>query len=705
MQHYQYNIAIISDDVNRIKSLSDLLQDSLNRQHYLTFDQAFSTGLIDIPFDLIIVDGVSNPDLNFADLSRVREQNRLHAIVFVFVLLEGQETLKRQCYKNPNNRIVFDPLDRFVFISTVTNALHQSALYRNNLLYQDIIEGEKKLISHIDELLEMGRVFQLRDEKRLLAYLEESFISRLELALAVETALFTTYDQEKNALSLKLFDQKSKQLLHHHNFDLTKSNLQKAIIENSSQIFEGKDVQDSFILDMEEVLGIKIHSLLFIPLSVFHQPIAAIILINKLYRDSFTENDLSFCLLAAHKITYHFETIRLSANDSVPTADWVKSVYPQEHQSVQMYRHILDSVYFGSIVFDQSWNIIYINPAGFRILNKKKTDKPGLSVKDLFDEEAFDQLKSIIKKGKFPIVREELKLLDEQVPHFYIGFSVYLFPIAGQSDRYILVFSEISNTKRIQAEIVRMDRMASLGALSSGIAHEIRNPLAGIKAMVQTLEEQLEDEVLKTEYIHRILRQVSRLEVLLKSFFSYAKPVRPDPAPIHIVKVVEEVFPLIESKLEHQKIQFFQKYAPDLAEIFVDANQVQQVFLNLFLNAIDAMPDGGTLEVKAINAFNTRPILDRRNTTANLLSDSFLQILVKDSGTGISEKICNKIFDPFYTTKSAGTGLGLSIVYQIIKEHGGRIEVQSIEDEGTEFVILLPAYMNGQSSGRLVDKG
>jgi len=700
MQHSQYNIAVISDDFNRLKNLSGLLQDSLNKQHHLTFGQAFSEGLVEIPFDLVIVDVVSNPDLNFTDLSRVRKQNRLDEIVFIFILLDGQETIKRQCYKNPNNRIVFDPADRFFFISTVTNALHQSALHRSNILYQDIIEGEKKLISHMDELLEMGRVFQFQDEKKLLGHLEESFIRRLELALAVETAIFTTFDQEKNALSLKLFDQKSKQLLHHYNFDLAKSNLEKSLRNNSSQIFEDSDIQDPFILDLEEVLGIKIFSLLFIPVSVFHQPVAAIILVNKLYRDAFTENDLSFCLVAAHKITYHFEAIRLTKKGSVPTAEWIQTVSPKEPQSVQMYRHILDSVYFGSIVFDQTWDILYINPAGFRILNKKKTDKAGLSLRDLFEDEAFKQLQTIIEQGKFPIVREEMKLLDEQVPHFYIGFSVYLFSEIGESDRYILVFSEISSTKRIQAEIVRMDRMASLGALSSGIAHEIRNPLAGIKAMVQTLEEQLEEDELKTEYIQRILRQVSRLEVLLKSFFSYAKPVRPDPAPIHIVKVVEEVFPLIARKLEHQKIQFFQKYAPDLAEIFVDANQVQQVFLNLFLNAIDAMPKGGILEVKAINAMNTRPIIDRRNTMANLLSDSFLQILVKDSGKGISEKDCNKIFDPFYTTKSAGTGLGLSIVYQIIKEHGGRIDVQSVEDEGTEFVILLPAFINGQSSDR-----
>jgi len=97
MQHSQYNIAVISDDFNRLKNLSGLLQDSLNKQHHLTFGQAFSEGLVEIPFDLVIVDVVSNPDLNFTDLSRVRKQNRLDEIVFIFILLDGQETIKRQC--------------------------------------------------------------------------------------------------------------------------------------------------------------------------------------------------------------------------------------------------------------------------------------------------------------------------------------------------------------------------------------------------------------------------------------------------------------------------------------------------------------------------------------------------------------------------------------------------------------------------------
>ncbi len=453
-------------------------------------------------------------------------------------------------------------------------------------------------------------------------------------------------------------------------------------------------------MELEEALGIKIFSLLFIPVTVFHEPRAGIILINKLYRDEFTENDLSFSMIAANKITYHLEKIQLedfgegrAAAGSVLTAK--NEVIVQEWT---MLKHIMDSVHFGTIVFDSSYDVFYMNPASFKILNKNKTEQPYPLLTELFDSAAFTFLDSLIKKDKFPVIREELQLQDPQIPHFYIGLSIYTFPEKKykEKDRYILVFSEISRTKRIQAEIVRMDRMASLGALSSGIAHEIRNPLAGIKAMVQSLEEQLEDDTQKTEYIQRILRQVNRLTTLLKAFFTYARPSLPDASPVSIHKIIDEVIPLIDRKLSDKKIKFKQNYSMDLEDVFVDANQIQQVFLNLFLNAADAMPEGGILEIKAVNTIYSNPIVDRRKPASGLLSDSFVQIIVKDNGIGISEKVCKKIFDPFYSTKSTGTGLGLSIVYQIIKEHGGRIDVLSEEGQGTEFLIILPAFQKNR---------
>jgi signal transduction histidine kinase len=253
---------------------------------------------------------------------------------------------------------------------------------------------------------------------------------------------------------------------------------------------------------------------------------------------------------------------------------------------------------------------------------------------------------------------------------------------------------EISQTKRLQAEIIRMDRMASLGVLASGIAHEIRNPLAGIKAMAQTLQEELEVGDSKNEYIERIVRQVNRLDELLKSFFSYARPQRPNPVRSKIPDIVREVLPLFLRKIKDNNIIVKEVYSKSLKEIFVDFHQIEQVFFNLIINAIDAMKEGGTLTIRARLPEETQPIIDRRQRIPKLFSDIYNEITISDTGIGMDSETLNNMYNPFFTTKPNGTGLGLSIVYQIILEHGGQITVESALDKGTTFKILLPVYIN-----------
>jgi signal transduction histidine kinase len=229
--------------------------------------------------------------------------------------------------------------------------------------------------------------------------------------------------------------------------------------------------------------------------------------------------------------------------------------------------------------------------------------------------------------------------------------------------------------------------------LASGIAHEIRNPLAGIKAMAQTLEEQLEEDSARVEYVQRIVRQVNRLDELLKSFFSYAKPQRPNPVQCRIPDIVHEVLPLFQRKIKENHIEVEEIYSDDLKEIFVDFHQIEQVIFNLVINAIDAMGKGGKLTIKGHLPEETQVLIDRRQRIPKLFSDVYNQIIISDTGSGMDSTTLNNMYNPFYTTKSNGTGLGLSIVYQIILEHGGQITVDSEPGRGTKFKILLPVFV------------
>jgi PAS domain S-box-containing protein len=285
----------------------------------------------------------------------------------------------------------------------------------------------------------------------------------------------------------------------------------------------------------------------------------------------------------------------------------------------------------------------------------------------------------------------ELKRKDGKTVH--VGFSVTP-RIDNRNQRVgtIISFRDISLIKQMQAEVLRMDRLASLGVLASGIAHEIRNPLAGIKTVAQTLEEDIEPSDGRREYVARIIRQVNRMDDLLKTLFSYARPKSPVPTKCRLQDIINEVKPLMDQRFEKNGIEFVQNYAPDLPLIYVDFQQIQQVFINLFLNAIDAMPAGGKLTVSARPARTMLKRVDRRGHRYPLPHQHTLysHVSVTDTGEGIARENLPAIFDPFFTTKPQGSGLGLSIVYRIIEEHDGDIQVESTVGKGTTFALLLP---------------
>jgi len=206
MYNYQYNIVLLSDDKDRAAFISSFLKDTRNRLTILDYDKGLADSFVENPLDLMVLDGLGLNKRMQEKILTVRNQEKLQKIPFIFIISAKQESLKRQIYKDPYNRIVLDPIDKFVFISAVHSSLQVKDLEHRNRLYEDIIDGEKSLISHMDELLEMNNVMQFEEEKELLRYLEISFIRRMELALAVETALFANYKKTHSLLTINVFD-------------------------------------------------------------------------------------------------------------------------------------------------------------------------------------------------------------------------------------------------------------------------------------------------------------------------------------------------------------------------------------------------------------------------------------------------------------------------------------------------------------------
>jgi|KBSMisStandDraft_5_1062788.scaffolds.fasta_scaffold13075_4 PAS domain S-box-containing protein len=252
----------------------------------------------------------------------------------------------------------------------------------------------------------------------------------------------------------------------------------------------------------------------------------------------------------------------------------------------------------------------------------------------------------------------------------------------------LMVLTDITTLKRLEMQIRRSDRLASLGTLSAGMAHEIKNPLVSIKTFAQLLPERYQDSDFRETFFSLIGHEVDRIDSLVNQLLRFARPAKPFLKPMHVHEILEKALLLVGHRLYQKDVKLTRSWQAEVDTIHADSDQIEQVFLNFFLNALDAMKSGGSLTV-------TTEIGSTELWPTALPGDpvdarEILRITVEDDGCGIKPEDVGHVFDPFFTTKDYGTGLGLSVVHGIVQEHGGQIEVESELDRGTRFHILLP---------------
>lgn len=225
-------------------------------------------------------------------------------------------------------------------------------------------------------------------------------------------------------------------------------------------------------------------------------------------------------------------------------------------------------------------------------------------------------------------------------------------------------------------QLERADRLASIGEMAAGIAHEIKNPLAGISAAITIINDDIPEHDPRNAILKEVLQQVKRLDKTVNDLLFFGKPSPPEFAYININEVLDATCKFASQHRSVLNVERKIELAPDLPTVFADAKQMQQIFLNLFLNAFQAMPDGGLLTVKTA-------VVHRNDS-------DYVSIRIADTGSGIPQQILEKIFTPFFTTKAQGTGLGLPICYKLVQLHNGDIRVESSDVSGTVFTIELP---------------
>ncbi|HEV2841226.1 MAG TPA: ATP-binding protein [Chthoniobacterales bacterium] len=266
----------------------------------------------------------------------------------------------------------------------------------------------------------------------------------------------------------------------------------------------------------------------------------------------------------------------------------------------------------------------------------------------------------------------------------------------GQMLGVLVVLTDITVLKRLELQIRRSDRLASLGTLSAGMAHEIKNPLVSIKTFAQLLPERYLDSDFRETFSTLIGHEIDRIDSLVNQLLRFARPAKPLLKPMHAHTVLEKSLQLVGHRLYHKEIKLTRSWQANVDTIRADADQLEQVFLNFFLNAMEAMKRGGEMVVST----EVRPAEEWVAAVTGTNGDvpEVLRITIRDNGEGIRSEDIPHVFDPFFTTKDYGTGLGLSVVHGIIQEHAGQIEVESELSKGTAFHILLPIVRLNQET-------
>jgi signal transduction histidine kinase len=255
-----------------------------------------------------------------------------------------------------------------------------------------------------------------------------------------------------------------------------------------------------------------------------------------------------------------------------------------------------------------------------------------------------------------PILTQELEMLQS---------------LAAQTAMSVASALLMEDKLKLEREIFKKERMASIGQMAATLAHEIKNPLSSIKSITQSLQEQVEDDSMKRD-LDVIVHEVDRLNSSVNQLLRFARSSSQDMTDVSVILIMERVIKVLQNECEAQKVEIRHRYNGNIPNVFGSNFGLQDVFLNLLLNALQAMPSGGEIDIDYE------------------VSDGSLKVLISDSGPGIRPEMISRIFDPFFTTKQQGTGLGLAVVKQKLSEFGADIEVTNLKPHGSRFILQFP---------------
>lgn len=388
--------------------------------------------------------------------------------------------------------------------------------------------------------------------------------------------------------------------------------------------------------------------------------------------------------------------IKKTANLDSKNKKGAKKRLREIKMSLDFHKDIIQNMSTCLMITDGS-RIIYLNDAACKTLGYECSALIGKELATLFPSaEKRYTLNDLLTINERVMPRNELDFITKDNRKIPIGFTVT--PFDGSNKDFtgsIITFRDLTDIKKMEGCMRQIYKLTALSQITAGLAHEIRNPLAGIKASAQVLEEGMDAGDQRHQLTSRITKEIDRIDNLLKKFFNFARPSEPHFANHNIAAIIDNVCLLIAPQFRDNNVLLTKDFSIQAPQVYVDENQIEQVLINIFLNAIQAVSGSGTVAVKTntnvIYEGRDAGIVEKRIKATRNGREPSVFVEITDTGCGISKENLDRLFSPFFTTKMGGTGLGLSICRQIMTVNNGAIDIRSEEGRGTTIILTLPA--------------
>ena len=356
-------------------------------------------------------------------------------------------------------------------------------------------------------------------------------------------------------------------------------------------------------------------------------------------------------------------------------------------ESENFYRNIFASLVDGILIISADLRVTKVNQAAEEIFQRSRSSFEGESLSKLFPDQP-----NIIKKARQSITEgisfhhvEGIGYNKSNNGRFPVNLTFSpLIKDDLEITAGVILIQDTSLLKELQENSQQTEHLSTLSTLTAGMAHEIRNPLSGIRGSAQLLLKDLKNNG-QREYMEIVIEEVDRINRLVKKMMDLTRPALNDFKPTNIHQVLEEILILEKGTLEMKEGAFVQVYDPSIPTIKANKDELKQVFLNLVKNAVEASPKGGRVRIST--QYNTDYTFRKKQDT---LSPHNIVVKITDSGLGMTKTTMKKLFTPFFTTKKRGTGLGMAVSLKIVENHHGKIKVTSEENIGTVIQVFLP---------------